>query len=670
MPDTVHIAKEGESVRILGAQVGNGVESHAIWTPTIEKIDAALERWGRSHPTLEARRHIAQITFGSMTQYKTQVNGMPKSVERILIKKQRDFIWAGSKSSPVQREMLQAPIAEGGKNLFDIEARNDAIQLMKLKTYLELDPEKRATWAFASDVRLAKHDLKTSKVQEGVHVNMFTQRWSPKRNELPKHLKDMVNTARKYGIQFDTDNPSRDLRELLPLWHHLGEDPSKRQLNNKPQCKPWGGNDKLCLCEACYDNRRERGCKNPHGCAIAVQTRLRELLPKWDLRVPQRIPPQREVDDTDEVITFVPPREAQTLTEGFRVFTKPQATIAEPEVLAAPVINTPIGEGSLTIYTGGNTSKAGSAEARSAISIWYGPDKPRNTSGRVPNDLEQSTKSAEIVGALLAVQKTAPETTLRIESSRDVTLEMQEDRGWIGSQNRKQTKALARALRQRTGLTLIAVQVEGSHGAMEAARIARSVAGDQEAGTATLDTADQGPVGAKLSQLTQALAYRGIKELRKRVSRKATNNIIGKVQEALKANFAHTPTPATIWKSIRHKDISRSIWTFLWKSMHGAHRVGKFWENIPECQERAVCQHCQETETFEHITLECSKPGQSQIWEFAREFWTRKHHKWPQLSLGSILGCSLATFSDEKNRPIPSTARLYRILMTESLFLI
>ncbi|KAJ7167391.1 hypothetical protein C8R43DRAFT_1161064, partial [Mycena crocata] len=180
LPDTIHIAKDGEAVRILGAQVGNNTENHTMWTPTIEKIDSALERWGRSHPTLEARRHIAQITFGSMTQYKTQVNGMPKSVEKILVKKQREFMWAGKKSSPVQREMLQAPIEEGGKNLFDLESRNQAIQLMKLKSYLELDPEKRATWAYASDVRLANHDRKTSRVQDGSHVNMFMQKWSPK----------------------------------------------------------------------------------------------------------------------------------------------------------------------------------------------------------------------------------------------------------------------------------------------------------------------------------------------------------------------------------------------------------------------------------------------------------------------------------------------------------
>jgi hypothetical protein len=111
LPGHIHIAKEGESVRILGARIGNGLDAHAVWTPTIEKIDAALERWERTHPTLEARRHIVQTTIGSMTQYLTQVNGMPKSIEKILTKMEWDFVWGG-KSPPVQRDTLLAPISE------------------------------------------------------------------------------------------------------------------------------------------------------------------------------------------------------------------------------------------------------------------------------------------------------------------------------------------------------------------------------------------------------------------------------------------------------------------------------------------------------------------------------------------------------------------------------
>ncbi|KAJ7202207.1 hypothetical protein B0H12DRAFT_1036051, partial [Mycena haematopus] len=142
------------------------------------------------------------------------------------------------------------------------------------------------------------------------------------------------------------------------------------------------------------------------------------------------------------------------------------------------------------------------------------------------------------------------------------------------------------------------------------------------------------------------------------------------------------PTTQTIWKSLRSRDITRQIRTFLWKSVHGAHRIGKFWENIPECEDRAICQHCQETESldnsiwhprvpnFDHIVLRCTRPGQAQVWKLAQDLWAKKHPNWPPLSLGSILGCGLSIFTDEKNKPVDSTARMYRILISESLYLI
>ncbi|KAJ7149858.1 hypothetical protein C8R43DRAFT_951819 [Mycena crocata] len=233
-----------------------------------------------------------------------------------------------------------------------------------------------------------------------------------------------------------------------------------------------------------------------------------------------------------------------------------------------------------------------------------------------------------------------------------------EDRGWIGIQYGSQTRALAATIRKRTAPTIIAVKKDGNRGITEVARLSRCAAGDQEADTATVDISDHGILGAKLSKLTQALAYRGIKELRKKVSRKATNTVIEMVQAALKASFAHVPTAATIWKSIRHKDISRPIRTFLWKSLH------------ERCMMRIASGNFGKTFPNARIELYAATAKRQRIWALAREFWGKKHAIWPQLSLGGILGCSLATFKDEKNRQIPSTARLYRILITESLFLI
>ncbi|KAJ6566061.1 hypothetical protein B0H19DRAFT_939935, partial [Mycena capillaripes] len=166
------------------------------------------------------------------------------------------------------------------------------------------------------------------------------------------------------------------------------------------------------------------------------------------------------------------------------------------------------------------------------------------------------------------------------------------------------------------------------------------------------------------------LAYRGIKELQKRNTRKATEKHISIAQNALRSQYSHAPTAATIWKSLRRKDITRQIRTFLWKWMHGAHRIGKFWKNIPGYEEREICRHCNVTEDLEHILLHSTKPGQAQIWKLAEEFWAEKHGTWPPLSLGNILGSGLAKFEDEKRRPVISNARLYRIIMTESMYLI
>ncbi|KAJ7106852.1 hypothetical protein C8R43DRAFT_905988 [Mycena crocata] len=255
-----------------------------------QEANSALEVWGRNHPTLEMRRHITQITIGSMTQYMAQVNGMPKSVEKHLIKVQREFMWAGRKSSPVQRDMLLAPKDVGGKDLFDITARNETLHVMRLKSYLELDPEKRATWAYVADNTIAKHPLEKPKVEKGLQVNTFMQSWSPKRSDLPPRLKEMVNVAKRYGIIFDTHQPTQEIRRKLPLWHHFGEDRRKHRVNNSIQCKclrskheaktmgdaevisarlddPRHRADRKCTCLDCIDDRAFQKCQNPHACA-------------------------------------------------------------------------------------------------------------------------------------------------------------------------------------------------------------------------------------------------------------------------------------------------------------------------------------------------------------------------------------------------------------------
>ncbi|KAI5824633.1 hypothetical protein K523DRAFT_400107 [Schizophyllum commune Tattone D] len=146
-PPSARIADEGEVERILGAWFGNGVDECIAWAPTIEKIIRAFKRWSLGHNSMEARRHAAQQVAAGMTQFLTDVQQMPDSVLKRLLALTRNFIWAGKTVGPVAMEHLYAPIEQGGIKLVDLDARNEAINTMWLKEYLNFGGE-RPLWAY------------------------------------------------------------------------------------------------------------------------------------------------------------------------------------------------------------------------------------------------------------------------------------------------------------------------------------------------------------------------------------------------------------------------------------------------------------------------------------------------------------------------------------------
>lgn len=219
----------------------------------------------------------------------------------------RELMWDG-KSSPVSLETLMASRSQGGKNLLDLGARNDTLQLMKLKSYANLDPETRATWAIICDGRLEKIVTKDSNMREDdVLFNMFLQTWKPDQRKWPKQHKSMLKYAKKYGIKLDTIDPSADIKGNIPLWHHLREDPSKTQQNSTLQCRCLRDRHKViyvkdappvlcrledrthvhdmhCVCEDCCEDRLVNKCENPNACIAALERKLSALIPKWDPR--------------------------------------------------------------------------------------------------------------------------------------------------------------------------------------------------------------------------------------------------------------------------------------------------------------------------------------------------------------------------------------------------
>jgi hypothetical protein len=104
---------------------------------------------------MEGRRFIVLMVVGGMTRYLATVQGMPTEIEEKLEKRVRSFLWAEKSQVRVNKETVYAPSDVGGKNLLDIVARNEAIAITWLKTYLSFGPD-RPLWCFVADELLAK----------------------------------------------------------------------------------------------------------------------------------------------------------------------------------------------------------------------------------------------------------------------------------------------------------------------------------------------------------------------------------------------------------------------------------------------------------------------------------------------------------------------------------
>jgi hypothetical protein len=220
--DHIHITADGEAVRSLGAWIGNRTRATAPWEPIIDKIKKDLDRWGKNRPTLHGRKLITQAIIGGRTQFLTKAQGMPASIESILTKMMRNFMWEDDSSPRIALDFLSLPTNQGGLNLLNIHSRNEAIEIIWLKEYLNFTPS-RPLWATITDLIIDK--AAPPGTSHLAQINTFLQSWNvPNRGARLSLLNDgiirMLQTARKYHVHLTAIHLSSQLRAQLPAWYH------------------------------------------------------------------------------------------------------------------------------------------------------------------------------------------------------------------------------------------------------------------------------------------------------------------------------------------------------------------------------------------------------------------------------------------------------------------
>ncbi|KAJ7323926.1 hypothetical protein DFH08DRAFT_711569 [Mycena albidolilacea] len=346
----------------------------------------------------------------------------------------------------------------------------------------------------------------------------------------------------------------------------------------------------------------------------------------------------------------------------------------------AAVVPTPV---TTTVYIAGAVHAPPRKKPSAAAGLFVSPGDSRNKGRCIPTTEEQSQYVAELYATLDAVRNADTNSTLTIFSTQKHIREAMnkkfskwEHEGWAGTPHREVLKCLAAELKARKAPTIFKLAEPGTPERMmcrQATTLAKGVARTPESREWDL-TIPRGTAlpGLSLQGNRQKIFYRSIREEKTRnmAPRPSTMKSLELVRKAVEDTFGRYVSDADIWRAVYVKDILPHTAQFLWKGLHNAHRIGKYWTHIPECEDRAICKACDTTEDLAHILVGCRSPGQEIIWKAAESLWLEKETQWPAVSLGTILGCGLAEFRDEKNKLKHGTQRLYRILISESAYLI
>ena len=393
----------------------------------------------------------------------------------------------------VSAQVMSSPVSVGGKKILDIRSRNEAIELMKLKSYLSFESE-CPRWAQVADALMNLNIPKNQRIYDNESkYNTFLQSWSVKtraKSNLPHSLCKMLQTAKRHGVDLNPPLPSSSLRNQMPIWFHKGQDEEKNPQNNGKWAICQRTTHKIktvgemktyveetqglrhfmrinCACPPCK-NAREKGCAHPAKCRKAAHELLETLHQKWrpidpipEWLTEEQLQLNEHARARNEPQIFNPDLTSTSkFTDEFRVFTD-NNKVSNAPATRPPREQEANDEEETTVLRCGTHENPSSENARSAFTIWYGEDDLRNITQRTKGCC-QTKEMAECQALLETLKHTPRDTRLNIQLSSPyiqnilvTCLPSIENRGWINTPNREILQTIVAILRARNNLTKI-----------------------------------------------------------------------------------------------------------------------------------------------------------------------------------------------------------------------
>lgn len=693
LKDNIKIIKEGQSMRTLGAWIGHKTDTCPQWNKILEKQKSILDKWSTMNLSYKGKELVLKALVTSRTLFLATVNGISNNMIEEMHKEMKKFLWDNKRSSMAWKDAIM-PREKGGLSIPDLSVRKDVIAIMWLKKWFT-EPEKRPTWAYVVDEIVFENVADNPIIENKSRISWLLQSWqehSLGNEKLPNFVKEMLRVARKYNIGFDALKVSIETKRMMPIWHHIAA--NSNHLWNKKSSKCLRDNHNIRTVGDLEDYVGEEDslptCVTDPRCKSIAQKLLDTLAPKFNVtnltptrdyldHTPRRIIRTRDLDISKKPIPFNPDVTAKgNPIEQIRILgdtpSYKKRKVKDPRLWAPPTFRLPPTDAEeCTVYIKGKTvTTVDSEETR--IGIWFGDGDFRNSSQRFES--VGSSYKPDLL-ALHQVIETPGPLLVKIESKKLVEiltrkLNELEDHDWLNVPGMDMLKSVVQKMRLK-GNT---IELQWNNVKDEGKKRVRLLL-EQAAVKELQPCPDNNPgyrrtEGAKLDKLSQKVAYHLI--LRKNLNAKGTKEHVGgiytnlnmtKTLAKLRKVNGTTVTTEKVWKSISKLE-PKKFQDFVWKSMHGRIKCGRFFLKIPTMIDRAHCE-CGELDSEEHIIFECSINHCVETWNSVKGLWKKStENRWtdPDISIVRGLGAISLLGQKDKEKVGKGQIELYRTLVS------